>query len=77
MSALFESLTGLELLDPWLLLLALLVPLALWLQRRRGAPAIRFAPAYASKTTVRGPVRRKRCSDFGWSSVVPSSNRQV
>jgi Ca-activated chloride channel family protein len=41
---LFESLTGLTLLHPWLLLLALLVPAALWLKLRRGAPAILFAP---------------------------------
>jgi Ca-activated chloride channel homolog len=33
------------LLDPWLLLLALLVPAALWIRRRRGEPALRFAPA--------------------------------
>jgi Ca-activated chloride channel family protein len=29
---------------PWWLLLALLVPLALWLRRHRGAPAVLFAP---------------------------------
>lgn len=44
MSKLFESLTGLALLDPWMLLLALLAPLALWLRHRRGAPSVRFAP---------------------------------
>jgi Ca-activated chloride channel family protein len=44
MSALFESLTGLALLDPWLLLLALLIPLALWIRRLRGAPTVRFSP---------------------------------
>jgi len=44
MNALFESLTGLVLLDPWLLLLMLLVPVALWLRRLQGAPAVRFAP---------------------------------
>ncbi|MHC4953548.1 MAG: VWA domain-containing protein [Planctomycetota bacterium] len=31
--------------NPWLLLLALLVPLAYWIRRRRGAPAVTFAPA--------------------------------
>ena len=29
---------------PWFLLLALMVPLGLWVRRRRGAPALRFAP---------------------------------
>jgi Ca-activated chloride channel family protein len=32
-------------LQPWLLLLALLVPLGAWIRARRGAPAVRFAPA--------------------------------
>lgn len=36
---------GLALLDPWMLLLALLVPLGLLVRRVRGAPAIRFGPA--------------------------------
>lgn len=45
MSALFESLTGCTLRDPLCLLAVLLVPLALWLGLRRGAPALRFAPA--------------------------------
>ena len=44
MSETFESLTGLALLTPWLLLLVALVPVALWVRRRRGAPAVRFAP---------------------------------
>lgn len=44
MGAVFQEWTGLTLLDPWFLLLALLVPLALWLGRRHGAPAVRFAP---------------------------------
>ncbi|MHC4933336.1 MAG: VWA domain-containing protein [Planctomycetota bacterium] len=44
MSRLFEALTGLTLLHPWLLLLALAVPAALWLKLRRGVPAILFAP---------------------------------
>ena len=44
MSGWFESLTGLVLLDPWLLSLALLVPLALWGRSRRGPPSILFAP---------------------------------
>ncbi|TAH34436.1 MAG: VWA domain-containing protein [Planctomycetota bacterium] len=45
MNPLFESLAGLTLRDPWMLSCALLLPLALWLRRRRGAPAVRFAPA--------------------------------
>ena len=44
MSALFERWTGLVLLQPGLLLLALLVPGALWLAWRRGGPALPFAP---------------------------------
>lgn len=44
MTALFESLTGLVLLDPWLLLLALFLPLAIAARRWRGAPAVDFAP---------------------------------
>ena len=35
------------LLHPWFLLLALLVPLAIWLRRRRGTPAVLFAPGTA------------------------------
>lgn len=44
MSALLERWTGWVLLDPALLLLALLVPAALWLAWRRGGPALPFAP---------------------------------
>ncbi len=44
MSGLFETITGLALLDPWLLLLILLVPAMLWFRRRRGSPAVLFAP---------------------------------
>ncbi len=44
MSALFESLFGLALLDPWLLATALLVPLAIVARRWRGPSSIRFAP---------------------------------
>jgi Ca-activated chloride channel homolog len=43
MTALFERLTGLTLLDPWLLLLGLLIPAALFARRRKGASAICFA----------------------------------
>jgi Ca-activated chloride channel family protein len=53
MNRLFESLTGLTLLHPWLLLLALLVPTALWLNLRRGAPAILFAPGQLLGTIPR------------------------
>ncbi|HLQ38818.1 MAG TPA: VWA domain-containing protein [Planctomycetota bacterium] len=45
MNALFETLTGLTLLDPWLLLLALLVPLVFAFRCWRTGPAVRFAPA--------------------------------
>jgi len=44
MSAVFESLTGLVLLDPWMLLLVLLVPVGLAARCWRGTPAIRFGP---------------------------------
>lgn len=40
----FEAWTGLQLLDPWLLLLALLLPAAALIRRWRGAPAVLFAP---------------------------------
>jgi Ca-activated chloride channel family protein len=43
-TARFESLTGLELASPWLLVLVLLAPLALWLRRRRSAPSVLFPP---------------------------------
>jgi Ca-activated chloride channel family protein len=39
-----ESLTGLTFLDPWLLLLFLCLPAALWLRRWLGQPAVAFAP---------------------------------
>ena len=45
MNALFESATGLSLAAPWMLLVALLVPLALWVRRRAGAPTVQFATA--------------------------------
>ena len=44
MSDAFERLTGLALVHPWMLLLALLVPLALWVRLRRPAPAVTFSP---------------------------------
>lgn len=44
MNTLFETVAGLTLLDPWMLLLALLVPPALWVRRRRGSPAVLFGP---------------------------------
>jgi Ca-activated chloride channel family protein len=37
--------TGLSFLHPWMLLLGLLVPIAMLWRARRGAPAVRFAPA--------------------------------
>ncbi len=45
MSLSMESLTGLTLLDPALLWLAVSVPLVLLARRMSGAPAVRFAPA--------------------------------
>ncbi|MHC5010819.1 MAG: vWA domain-containing protein [Planctomycetota bacterium] len=45
MNALFQRLTGLTLLDPGWLACAVLVPLALSWRRRRGGPAVAFAPA--------------------------------
>jgi Ca-activated chloride channel homolog len=53
MNAWLETFTGLVLLDPWLLLLALAVPLALWLRRRRGEPAVTFAPAMLLPPDIR------------------------
>jgi Ca-activated chloride channel family protein len=45
MTAWLRSLTGLELLNPWLLWLGVLIPIAIWLTLRRGQPSVRFAPA--------------------------------
>ena len=45
MSTFLESITGLSFVHPWALLLALAVPLALWLRRRRGVTALTFAPS--------------------------------
>lgn len=45
MNALLEAWTGLRLLEPWWLLLILLIPIALLLRRLRGEPTVRFAPA--------------------------------
>jgi Ca-activated chloride channel homolog len=42
MNAWLERATGLSFADPWILLLGLLLPLALWLRRRSGAPAVSF-----------------------------------
>ncbi len=44
MNAIFQALTGLELIDPGFLLALVLLPLALWWRRRRGAPAVPFGP---------------------------------
>ncbi|MFQ5505553.1 MAG: VWA domain-containing protein, partial [Planctomycetota bacterium] len=44
MNAFFESLTGLRFVDPWMLALALLLPLGLWLGRRAKGAALPFAP---------------------------------
>lgn len=45
MTTWFETLTGLSLQTPQMLLLGLLVPLVLFWRQRRGAPAVCFAPA--------------------------------
>ena len=58
MSRLLEQLTGLWLLDPWLLLAALLVPLALLLRRRARRPALTFAPAPFLAGLPRSPRSR-------------------
>jgi Ca-activated chloride channel family protein len=44
-TSLFGLLTGLTLLDPWMLALVLLVPAAIRLRHRAGAPSAVFAPA--------------------------------
>lgn len=44
MNGLMEPWLGFTLLDPWMLLWSLLVPLGFWLRHRRGIPAIAFAP---------------------------------
>ena len=45
MNALFQQLTGLELLDPAFLFAMLLVPIALWWRHRRDTVSIPFGPA--------------------------------
>jgi len=43
--AAFESITGVVLMDPWMLMLTAFIPLALWRRRGRGEAAVWFAPA--------------------------------
>jgi len=52
--------TGLSLMDPAMLWWMLLLPAALWLRRRRGAPALTFAPAPLLQTTpaATAPLQR-------------------
>ncbi|MBI3845166.1 MAG: VWA domain-containing protein [Planctomycetes bacterium] len=57
MNSLFRSIGGITLLDPWMLLLGLLVPIALVVRRWRGAPAVRFAPAPLIDAGVRDSWR--------------------
>ncbi len=45
MSALFQSLTGLTFAHPWMLSLALLIPIGLLARRLQGRPRVRFAPS--------------------------------
>jgi len=45
MSALLQFGTELRFRDPWLLLLALVLPLGIWIRHRRGVPTIVFAPS--------------------------------
>ncbi len=56
MNAWLERLTGVMLVDSWVLGLALLVPLAIWVRIRRGAPAIVFTPASLA-TDLPGSLR--------------------
>ena len=44
MSSLLQSLTDLTLIDSWMLWLLLLVPIALWVRRLLGSPAVSFSP---------------------------------
>ena len=53
------------LLDPWLLLLALLVPLALWARRRRGQPGVQLAASAFLPQAAPRP-------DRPWSRAPPS-----
>ena len=63
MSALRQALAGLSLVDPWMLALALLVPAALWLRRRGGAPAVAFAPSPLLRS---GPLAATRSLPRSW-----------
>lgn len=59
MSAPLASAAGLRLLDPWMLLWALLVPLALWWRSRGRRPAVRFAPGrFLEPRLPRSPRQR-------------------
>ena len=57
MIGVLESWTGLTFLDPWMLWLAGLLPLSLWLRRRGGVPAVGFAPAVFARPPVDGGAR--------------------
>jgi Ca-activated chloride channel homolog len=59
LGSMFESITGLTLQDPWLLLLALLVPIALLVRWRRGAPAVVFGPGTFVERPLPGSWRTR------------------
>jgi Ca-activated chloride channel family protein len=63
----FEAWSGVALLDPWFLALAPLVPLALWLRRRRGQPALRFAPASLLEPPLPRSARQRL---LPWAAVL-------
>ncbi len=60
MSTALRWLSGIELREPLWLLLALLIPAALFLVRRRPAPALLFAPAPFAEGLPRSPRQRLR-----------------
>jgi len=58
MISLFPGETGLFLAAPWFLLLAVLVPVAFLLRRRRGGPAVLFGPARFLRDDGETPLPR-------------------
>lgn len=82
MNAWFEALTGCVLLEPWWLLLALLLPTALLRARRRGEPSVTFAPGPVADDLPRSWRSRlvrlpEACTALGLASLLTALARPV
>jgi len=77
MISLFESLTGLLLLDPWMLMLALLLLIALLVQRFRGAPAFRFTSGIFLTGEPQVANENQDQSNYSTKKVLPSRSLRV